>query len=194
MATLLLDSSNTCLAVGFENNGLLIGYTAYEAWQVQSEHMVPEIDKLMTKLGLTRKDITKVVTSIGPGSYTGVRIALTIAKIVSLACKAPIYTVSSLRVLKDDDKPSICVINARSNRSYFGVYQGKDVLVSDSIKTNDEVKEYIFSHPEYSICGDARYLGYENKDTNICKQMVSLLDVLEKADNDLAVKPVYMKD
>ena len=194
MATLLLDSSNTCLAVGFENNGLLIGYTAYEAWQVQSEHMVPEIDKLMTKLGLTRKDITKVVTSIGPGSYTGVRIALTIAKIVSLACEAPIYTVSSLRVLKDDDKPSICIINARSNRSYFGVYQGKDVLVSDSIKTNDEVKEYISSHPEYSICGDARYLGYENKDTNICKQMVSLLDVLEKADNDLAVKPVYMKD
>ena len=78
MATLLLDSSNTSLSVGFENNGVLIGFTSYEAWQVQSEHMVPEIDKLMEKLGLSRKDITKVVTSIGPGSYTGVRIALTI--------------------------------------------------------------------------------------------------------------------
>ena len=67
MATLLLDSSNTSLSVGFENNGVLIGFTSYEAWQVQSEHMVPEIDKLMEKLGLSRKDITKVVTSIGPG-------------------------------------------------------------------------------------------------------------------------------
>lgn len=194
MATLLLDSSNTCLAVGFENNGVLIGFTAYEAWQVQSEHMVPEIDILMKKLGLTRSDITKIVTSIGPGSYTGVRIALTIAKVASLATGAPIYPVSSLRVLKDNDKPSICLINARSNRSYFGVYQGNEILVSDTIKTNDEVKEYIANHPDYSICGDARYLGYENNDTNICKQMVSLLNVLEKAENDLSVKPVYLKD
>ena len=194
MATLLLDSSNTCLAVGFEKNGLLIGFTAYEAWQVQSEHMVPEIDKLMKKLGLTRNDITKIVTSIGPGSYTGVRIALTIAKVASLATGAPIYPVSSLRVLKDNDKPSICLINARSNRSYFGVYQGNDILVSDTIKTNEEVKEFINAHPDYSICGDARYLGYENNDTNICKQMVSLINVLEKAENDLSVKPVYLKD
>lgn len=194
MATLLLDSSNTSLSVGFENNGVLVGFTSYEAWQVQSEHMVPEIDKLMEKLGLNRKDITKVVTSIGPGSYTGVRIALTIAKITSLACNAPIYPVSSLRVLKDNDKPSICVINARSNRSYFGVYKGNEIIISDTIKTKDEVKEYIANHKDYSICGDARYLGYENNDTNICKQMVSLLDVLEKAPNDLAVKPVYMKD
>lgn len=194
MATLLLDSSNTSLSVGFENNGVLIGFTSYEAWQVQSEHMVPEIDKLMEKLGLSRKDITKVVTSIGPGSYTGVRIALTIAKVTSLACNAPIYTVSSLRVLKDNDKPSICVINARSNRSYFGVYKGNEIIISDTIKTNDEVKEYITNHKDYSICGDARYLGYENNDTNICKQMVFLLGALEKAPNDLAVKPVYMKD
>ncbi len=194
MATLLLDSSNTSLSVGFENNGVLIGFTSYEAWQVQSEHMVPEIDELMSKLGLTRKDITAVVTSIGPGSYTGVRIALTIAKIVSLACNVPIYPVSSLRVLKDNDKPSICVINARSNRSYFGVYKANEIIVNDTIKTNDEVKEYISSHPDYSICGDARYLGFENNDTNICAQMVSLLGVLEKADNDLSVKPIYLKD
>ena len=194
MATLLLDSSNTCLSVGFENNGVLIGFTSYEAWQVQSEHMVPEIDKLMTELGLTRKDITKIVTSIGPGSYTGVRIALTIAKIASLACSAPIYPVSSLRVLKDNEKPSICLINARSNRSYFGVYKDKEVIIADTIKTNDVVKAYISEHPDYSICGDARYLGYDNVDNNICKQMISLLDVLEKAENDLSVKPVYLKD
>ena len=194
MATLLLDSSNTSLSVGFENNGVLIGFTSYEAWQVQSEHMVPEIDKLMDKLGLTRKDITRIVTSIGPGSYTGVRIALTIAKVASLACSAPIYPVSSLRVLKDNDKPSICMINARSNRSYFGVYQGKDVIVEDCIKTNDEVKEYVANHKDYSICGDARYLGFENNDTNVCLQMVSLFKDLTSCENHLGLKPVYMKD
>lgn len=194
MATLLLDSSNTSLSVGFEKDGQLIGYTSFEAWQVQSEHMVPEIDKLMDKLGLSRRDISGVVTAIGPGSYTGVRISLTIAKIVALCCECQIYPVSSLKVLKDGKNPSICVINARSGRSYFGVYEGEKVLVEDTIKTNDEVLEYIKNNPEFKVCGNAQYLGLENVDNNICLQMISLLDVLKPAENDLAVKPVYMKD
>ena len=194
MATLLLDSSNTSLSVGIESNGSLLGFTSYESWQSQSEHMIPEIDKLLKEFNLTRKDISGIVTSIGPGSYTGVRISLTIAKVIALCLNAPVYPVSSLRVLKDNEKPSICLINARSNRSYFGVYEGHKVIINDCIKTNDEVLAYIKEHPEYSICGNASYLGYENKDTNICLQMVSLLKHLEKCDNALALKPVYLKD
>ena len=194
MATLLLDSSNTSLSVGFETNGELLGYTSFEAWQAQSEHMIPEIDKLMKKYGLTRKDISGVVTSIGPGSYTGVRISLTIAKIVALTLKVPVYPVSSLRVLKNNDLPSICLINARSGRSYFGVYEGNKVLEKDTIKTNEEVLKYISEHPTYSICGTVSYLGFENLDSNICLQMVSLLKDLQPCENDLALKPVYLKD
>ena len=194
MATLLLDSSNTSLSVGIEKDGTLLGYTSYEAWQVQSEHMVPEIDKLLKKHNISRSDLTGVVTSIGPGSYTGVRIALTIAKIVALACDIPLYPVSSLQVLKDNDGPSICLINARSGRSYFGVYQGSKAIVNDTIKTNDEVLSFIKDHPDYSICGNVSYLGFENKDTNICLQIFSLLKDLHQIDNHLAAKPVYLKD
>ena len=194
MATLLLDSSNTSLSVGFEKDNKLLGYSSFEAWQVQSEYMIPEIDKLMEKLHLTRRDISGIIVSIGPGSYTGVRIALTIAKITSLACSCPIYPVSSLRVLKKNKKPSICLINARSGRSYFGVYEDKSTIVEDTIKTNDEVLEYIKNHPDYCLCGNVQYLGLENTDTNICDQMISLMDVLNPAENELSVKPVYMKD
>ena len=194
MATLLLDSSNTSLSVGIEKDHELLGYTSYEAWQVQSEHMIPELDKLLEKHSVSRRDITGVIVSIGPGSYTGVRIALTIAKIIALCCKCPVYPVSSLRVLKNGDLPSICLINARSNRSYFGVYEGEKVIVEDTIKTNDEVLEYIKEHPGYFVCGNVSYLGFENSDTNICKQMISLMNVLKPIENDLALKPVYLKD
>lgn len=194
MATLLLDSSNTSLSVGIESKGELLGFISYEAWQAQSEHMIPEIDNLLKKYSLTRKDISGVVTSIGPGSYTGVRISLSIAKVIALCLDVPIYPVSSLRVLKDNDKPSICLINARSGRSYFGVYEKDKVIVSDTIKTNEEVLAYIKEHPSYSICGNVSYLGYENLDTNICLQMVSLLKSLSPFENSLALKPVYLKD
>ena len=193
MVTLLLDSSNTSLSVGLADNKL-IDSISYECWQSQSEKMVPEIHSLLEKHHISRKDISGIICAIGPGSYTGVRIALTIAKTISLALSIPIYPVSSLRILKCDDKPSICVINARSERSYFGVYQGEKVIVEDCIKTNDEVLKYIDEHPEYVLCGDARYLEKDKTDNNVCKQMLSLLDVLEKHEDTLGLKPVYMKD
>ena len=111
MATLLLDSSNTSLSVGLEINGVLVGYTSYEAWQAQSEHMIPEINALLEKHHISRNDIRGVITSIGPGSYTGVRISLTIAKIIALALGVPIYPVSSLRVLRN----LLCCLNSSSS-------------------------------------------------------------------------------
>ena len=194
MATLLLDSSNTSLSVGIESNGKLLGSTSYEAWQAQSEHMIPEIDKLMDEYGVSRKDITGVVTSIGPGSYTGVRISLTIAKVVALALDVPIYPVSSLRVLKDGEIPSICLINARSGRSYFGVYQGEKVVVDDCIKTNDEVKQYIAEHPDYVVCGASSYLGIEGYISNVLEEMLSLKNSTSPLKDSLGLKPVYLKD
>ena len=194
MYSILLDSSNKSLSVGLEKEGQLVCYTSYEAWQEQSEHMIPEINKLMEEYGISRKDISKIVVAVGPGSYTGVRIALTIAKVMALALNIPLYPVSSLRILKDNDKPSICVINARSGRSYFGVYHNEKIIVEDIIKTNDEVLDYIKAHSDYSICGNAQYLGFENKDTNCCLQMISLLPFLRPIDNNLSAKPVYLKD
>lgn len=194
MIRLLLDSSNINLSVGLMQDNQLLDFISYESWQTQSENMIPEIDNLLKKNHVTRDDIDGVITSIGPGSYTGVRIALTIAKIVSLTSHVPIYPVSSLRILKDDDKPSICLINARSGRSYFGVFEGEQIIVNDTIKQNSDVIDFINAHPDYSICGDARYLGYENNDTNVCKQMALLANNLKPTDNELGLKPIYMKD
>ncbi|MCQ2802213.1 MAG: tRNA (adenosine(37)-N6)-threonylcarbamoyltransferase complex dimerization subunit type 1 TsaB [Bacilli bacterium] len=194
MYSLLLDSSSSFLTVGFSKENELVCSTSYEAWQTQSEYMIPEIDKLMKKYSISRNEIDSIIVSIGPGSYTGVRIALTIAKVSALALNVPVYPVSSLRVLKSNDLPSICLINARSERSYFGVFKGDEIIVDDCIKSNDEVKDYINKHPDYIICGDARYLGFDNVDNNICKQMISLKPFLKPMDDSLGLKPIYMKD
>lgn len=192
--TLLLDSSNTKLSVGIAQEDKLIDFISYEAWQRQSEVMVKELDNLLKRNSLTRNDITDIVVSIGPGSYTGVRIALTIAKVISFALNIPIYPVSSLRILKDGNNPSICLINARSNRSYIGVYEQDQIILNDQIMTNDKVIEYINCHPSYSLCGDVKYLGLEGVTTNACMEMVSLKKNLTRLDDTLFLKPVYMKD
>ena len=191
MFVILLDSSNTSLTVGLANENGVLDSTSYEAWQSQSEHMIPELDTLLNKHNVSYKDISDVVVSIGPGSYTGVRIAITIAKTISVATGAKLYGISSLRYRKN---PSICLINARSGRSYFGVFEDDKVLVEDTILTNDKVLEYISSHPTYTVCGNTQYLGIEGKEPDIARELYSLMKVSEPIDDPLSLKPVYMKD
>ena len=193
MITILLDSSNTNLSVGIARDNLLLEYISYEAWQRQSEYMIPELDKLLSKYNVSRDEIKEVLVAKGPGSYTGVRIAITIAKTIATALDAKLYAVSSLRVQKACKNPSICLINARSGRSYIGVYEDDKVLLDDQIMKNEDVLNYIKEHPNYSVCGDVKYLGLEGVVSNNIQEMLSLKNVLEPV-NPLSLKPVYMKE
>ena len=193
MYTVLLDSSNTNLSVGLARDNLLLENISYEAWQQQSEYMIPELNKLLEKYEVKNDEVSAVMVAKGPGSYTGVRIAITIAKTMAVALGCKLYAVSSLRVQKDGKNPSICLINARSGRSYIGVYEGNKTLLEDQIMKNDEVLKYIADHPTYSVCGDVKYLGLETKETNNVLEMLSLKELLEDV-NPLSLKPVYMKD
>ena len=193
MITILLDSSNTNLSVGIARDNLLLEYISYEAWQRQSEYMIPELDKLLSKYNVSRDEIKEVMVAKGPGSYTGVRIAITIAKTIATALDAKLYAVSSLRVQKACKNPSICLINARSGRSYIGVYEDDKVLLDDQIMKNEDVLNYIKEHPNYIVCGDVKYLGLEGVISNNIQEMLNLKNVLEPI-NPLSLKPVYMKE
>jgi tRNA threonylcarbamoyladenosine biosynthesis protein TsaB len=194
MVTLLLDSSFRGLAVGLADGHKIIDEISYDAWQRQSELFVPELDRLLKRNQLTRKDVGDVMVSIGPGSYTGVRIALTVAKVTSFALDVPLYAVSSLQILKVEDKPTIVVINARSGRSYVGVYQGSTTLVADCVMTNAEVLEYRQQHPDYLLGGDAAHLGLEAHPVNPLAEMLGLKKSLEPVKEKLGLTPVYLKD
>ncbi len=194
MISILLDSSDKDLAVGVAKDNVVIDSIQYEAWQRQSEMMITELEKILKRNNITKDGITNVICGIGPGSYTGVRISLTIAKVMAMALNIPLFTVSSLRILKDDDKPSICVINARSGRSYVGVYEKDKTILEDQIMKNDALKDYIAKHQGYVVCGDVTYLGIEGKRVNLLTQMISLLPYLKEEKNSLGVTPVYMKD
>ena len=196
MADIYLDSSSDFLAVGVckdENSELL--YVTYKCWQAQSEYMLPELEKLCIKGGINKKEIKRIFVAIGPGSYTGVRIALTIAKTIAVALNSEVYPVSSLQILQAENKKSICLMDARSNRSYFAVYENDKVIEPDQIKTNDQVKEYIAANPDCVICGATKQLGIEVESVggNVIQNMYRLRNSFTKIDNALSLKPIYMK-
>lgn len=194
MYTIILDSSNTILCVALAKNNLIIDEISYEAWQRQSELMIPELSKILDRNKIQKEDISEVIVANGPGSYTGVRIAVTIAKTLGVTLGINVYAISSLEAQKLCKIPTICLINARSNRSYIGVYKDNEVILSDRIMKNDEVMDYIKSHPEYKITGELDYLNIEGSKYHIAQGLLSSKSDLNKVDNVLSLKPVYMKD
>ncbi len=192
MYQLLLDSSNILLSVGLAKDGKVVDKISYEAWQRQSEMMVTEVDNILKRNNLTNKDLDGVVVGVGPGSYTGVRIGVTIAKTIAYALKIKLYAKSSLSLLKHPDFPTICLFNARSGRSYFAVYEGKKVIVKDSVLENEKVIGYIKAHPDYLLHGDTYQLGLESSEYDIIGNLADF-DQNDEVDA-FKLKPVYLKD
>ena len=194
MKTLLLDSSNIDLCVGIAIDNELKYSCSYSCWQRQSEMMIPELEKGLKVLNLSLKDFDEVVCWIGPGSYTGVRIALTIAKTICTLLPIKLKVISSLRMMGDRESKYISLINARSSRSYIGVYDKENVVLNDTIMTNDEVKEYVENNPDFEVVGDCSYIEISAKNPNILNGLLSLKDIIDPVEDVLSVKPIYLKD
>lgn len=192
MYQLLLDSSNIYLSVGLSKDGKVVDKICYEAWQRQSEMMVTEIDNILKRNDVDKKELDGVVVGVGPGSYTGVRIGVTIAKTIAYALKIKLYGKSSLSLQKHRDLPTISVFNARSGRSYYGVYEGKKVLVKDTVTENEKVLEYIKDHPDYLVHGDTYQLGLESGKFDIIENLADF-DKSEEVDA-FRLNPVYLKE
>lgn len=194
MYQILLDSSNEYLTIGIAKNNKLIDSVFYKAWQRQSELMVYELDILLKRNNIDKKDISEIVTGIGPGSYTGVRISLTIAKTMAYACNAKLYAISSLLLLKQRKSPTICLMNARSSRSYFAVFNNGERIVEDTIVDNEYVLEYIKDHPDFIVSGDCNYLNIPYEQPNILDELLDNIKEEFLVKNIFGLKPVYLKE
>ena len=192
MYQLLLDSSNKFLSVGLAREGKVVDKICYEAWQRQSEMMVTEIDNILTRNNIDKKDLDAVVVGVGPGSYTGVRIGVTIAKTIAYSLKIKLYAKSSLSLLKHRNFPTICVFNARSGRSYFAVYEGSKVIEKDTVLENEKVLDYINAHKDYLVNGDTYQLGLESGEFDVIENLAEKGD--EQEIDPFRLTPVYLKD
>ena len=195
MYSLLLDSSNTKLAVGIAKDDILLDKIYYDAWQRQSEFMIQEINNILSRNKILPNQINEIIVTDGPGSYTGVRISLTIAKVVGVLNEnVKIYLLSSLEILKDKNNLSICLMNARSNRSYVGIYKDNEVILNDCVLENKNIEKLIEKYKNISICGETEYLGLKSCKYDIFNNMLDIKKHKDPVKDVLKIKAVYLKD
>ena len=127
MIWLGIDTANTPLSVAIVKDGTILAEVNSSMAVNHSLRAMPAIEELFATVQMQPKDIDAIAVSEGPGSYTGVRIGVTIAKTLAWTLKKPLYGVSSLKVLAANApyfNGLICpIVDARRNNVYAGVYE-----------------------------------------------------------------------
>lgn len=98
MKTLVMDTALEKSGDRSFEDGNPVEGLSKEAFKKQSESLLAELEVLLRKAGWSLKDIDEVIVTDGPGSYTGLRIAMTTAKILGTQSHAKVRTISTLQL------------------------------------------------------------------------------------------------
>ncbi len=187
MITLCMDTSHTWLVLGLIQDDKLIGKVQKKCWKKQSEEIFPELINLLDENGLQSDDIDQIVITKGPGSYTGVRIAMTIAKVFCAMRDLPLYTLGTLQLYAGLKKCRV-VTDARGHRVYTCAYDHGKPLEEVRAVADDDLPE-----DDYEVIGDGSLIGKEDNWPDIAENFLALKGLWEKADNVHLVVPEYLK-
>ncbi|MBO9131415.1 tRNA (adenosine(37)-N6)-threonylcarbamoyltransferase complex dimerization subunit type 1 TsaB [Bacillus sp. 165] len=127
MKVLAIDTSNYTMGVALLDGDTVVGEIITNLKKNHSVRLMPAIEQLMKECEIKPNQLEKIVVASGPGSYTGVRIGVTVAKTMAWSLNIPIVGVSSLAVLAANGSyfsGYICpLFDARRQQVYTGLYE-----------------------------------------------------------------------
>ena len=143
MNILVLDCAVTKLSIAVKTEEKFISQT-YDIGMRQSEILVPTIDEILSKAGITAADLNYSALTIGPGSFTGLRLGISALKAIELAYNVPVYGISSLTIYsyayKDLGLPILACIDANKDKFYACISDQNSLILEEG---DYEVEEII---------------------------------------------------
>lgn len=138
MNILAIDTSNQTLGIAIYKDGIVRSEYIKNIKKNHSVQAMPAIDMVVKEADMTIQEIDRIVVAMGPGSYTGVRIGVTIAKTLAWTLKKELVGVSSLAVLASAGRyfngyvsP---IFDARRGQVYTGLYRYENGQLIEIIK------------------------------------------------------------
>jgi tRNA threonylcarbamoyladenosine biosynthesis protein TsaB len=149
--------------------------------------IIPFIEEILNKENLKLRDLDQIIVGVGPGSYTGVRIGVTVAKMIGYLNNLEVYTVSSLALMAScSNNPYVlALIDARRGNAFMGLYRNTSEKI---VKINEVVLDNI---EEYKSKIEVTYLVVEEGKPQVKKILNT--DLLEKIDSIHSLTPNYLR-
>lgn len=154
MNILAIDSSSKAASCAYMENGTVIGEYYTNAGLTHSQTILPMIENMLSQINRTIDNVDTMAITIGPGSFTGLRIGLATVKGLCFGRSikaAPVSTIETLAYnLLHFTGMIIPVMDARRSQVYTGVYisNGKSLTnkLPDTTLKISELGEYIKSN------------------------------------------------
>lgn len=183
MYTLFIDTHNQEVVVILYKNKKIVKHVNKLTGYQHSQVTLPTIKSVLEEEKIKPQDLNEIIVVVGPGSFTGVRIAVTIAKTMAYTLNIPIKTIDSLslKAISCDMKEDFFVSVLEKNGAYLGKF-------SKDYKALGEFSYY--SKSEYE-----KFLQ-ENNVIDVDKiDYDKLINFMDKCDvtNPHAIKPLYIK-
>ena len=154
MKTLYIDTSSSYLYTGVVNDNKLVCEVKKDLGTDLSEKALPLIVDMLNNCSISPKEIEKIIVVNGPGSFTGIRVGLTIAKVYAWTLNIPITTITSLEAMKTSCEINtllVPVINARRGFVYSAVYKNDEILLKPQHIELNKLTEFLSDKGEYTF-------------------------------------------
>ena len=197
MKYLYIDTSSNYLYSGIMVNGKLVGEIKEKLDQNLSKDTLPLIAQMLENAQIKPKEINKIIVVNGPGSFTGIRIGITIAKVYANSLNIDITTISSLQAMATsiEGKILIPVIDARRGYVYSGIYDSNiQNIMPDKYMKLEELKKEMEKFANYKIITNNSFEDLDNIENyipDIEKIILKFKD--KKSINPHNVNPCYLK-
>ena len=143
MICFYIDTTSNYLYTGLSKDNLLLIERKLNLSHDLSTFALDEVRKMYEEANVNPKDVDKIIVVNGPGSFTGIRIGVTIAKVYAYLLKKDIITISSLEAMNvsnSSDKLHVLIINARRGFVYGAIYDGERTVVMEQHISLEKLK------------------------------------------------------
>ena len=127
MTILAMDTATMVSSVAVATEERVLAELTAETRFTHSETLVPNIDEVLRFADVKREELSAVAVSLGPGSFTGLRIGLAAAKAIAYALEIPLVGVPTLEVLAaafpSPGAAVVPLIDAQKGNGYFALYR-----------------------------------------------------------------------
>ncbi len=168
MKALAIDCACSRLTVAAKNEDKTCT-AIYDIGMRQSEILVPSLDYVLEKCGLEKSELDYTTLTIGPGSFTGLRLGISALKAIEFAFGTPVYGISSLEAYAfpyaQFGLPVLACIDANKDRFFAGVYQDGQPVLADGDYDIPTLAENLKSESKITLA------GFE-KDTTKLKELL----------------------
>ena len=169
MKILGIDTSSSSLSVAVMDDDLLKGEFTLNYKLTHSEQMMPLLDSLLSHLELKMSDIDLIGVSVGPGSFTGIRIGVAAANAMAMALDIPVVGISSLEAMAytagETAYTIVSTFDAQRDRFYFNAYRFENselkALEAEDVLEKEDLIKKLESYDKVLLLGDAVFINEE---------------------------------